>query len=230
VLQLLRDSFKSFNDIVLLRCDQQAASSRARSCRRRRRLSSSSSSSAALPLVVSMSKCENKGRPQNERIWDTNKMKAPGSSLLSQLFWTTGSNQLQVLTRVAPTHGGDATTPKKPVMKIFSNQRPSSALVGQKTIFGIREPPVPISTFWNQRTAGSYFNLLESKNRGSGALAGQKRKTRNQRTTGPCYSKPTKSWRGLGLLQCCPAGYREMKMITSGSQVHTTMVIQKQVK
>jgi hypothetical protein len=73
-----------------------------------------------------MSKCQNKGRPQNERIWDTNKRKAPGGSLLSQLFGTTGSNQLQVLTRVAPTHGGDATTPKKPVMKIFSNQRPWS--------------------------------------------------------------------------------------------------------
>jgi hypothetical protein len=165
-----------------------------------------------------MSKCQNKGRPQNERIWDTNKRKAPGGCLLSQLFGTTGSNQLQVLTRVAPTHGGDATTPKKPVMKIFSNQRPSWALVGQKTIFGIREPPVPISTFWNQRTVNP------------GLWQGKKEKPGIKEPRVPVISKPTKSWWGLGLLQCCPAEYREMKMITSGSQVHTTMVIQKQVK
>jgi hypothetical protein len=71
---------------------------------------------------------------------------------------------LQVVTRVAPTHGGDATARKKAVTKIFSNQRPSSARVEQKSIFGIREPLVLI------------FNLLEGENRGSGAFGRAKKK------------------------------------------------------
>jgi hypothetical protein len=91
-------------------------------------------------------------------------------------------------------------------MKIFSNQRPSSVLVVKRS-FGIREPPVPLfnifafrdppvryfnilesenrqflfSTFWNQRTASSYFQHFGIRDP-------------------PVISKPTKSWWGFRFL------------------------------
>jgi len=134
-------------------------------------------------------------------------------------------------------------------MKIFSNQRPSSVLVVKRS-FGIREPPVPlfnilqsetrrflISTFWNQRTASSYFQhfgIREPPVPISTFCIPETRRffisTFLESETRRLFTNPRRVGGGLGFLQCCPAEYRKMKLITSGSQLHTTMGFQKQVK
>ncbi len=84
--------------------------------------------------------------------------------------------------------------------------------------------------FWNKRTAGSYFQPFGRREPWIRGFWQGKKEKPGMKGRVPVISKPTKSRRGLGVGECCRAEYREMKMITPGSQVQTTMVMEKQVK